>query len=244
MIQNDSCMTTSSKPKILIIDDDRRLAALLCEYLSPMGYDVAMRHDGEEGLAEALNTEYQAIILDVMMPSMDGISVLRELRKTSDVPVLMLTALGDEADRIVGLEIGADDYLPKTFSSRELLARLRAVMRRNRQRTQESAPKELVYGPLRLCEETRIAILHDNALDLTTLEFAILASLLKSPGRVKSRESLIEEVSDRRFDVFDRSIDVHVSSLRRKIGDDAKNPRLIHTIRGVGYTLRDSAHAT
>jgi DNA-binding response OmpR family regulator len=236
-------MTMPSKPKILIVDDDRRLAALLREYLTPMGYDVAMRHQGEEGLAEARNPEYQAIILDVMMPGMDGISVLRELRKTSDVPVLMLTALGDEADRIVGLEIGADDYLPKTFSSRELLARLRAVMRRNRQRTQEPAPKELVYGPLRLCEETHIAILDDSPLDLTTLEFAILASLLKSPGRVKSRESLIEEVSDRRFDVFDRSIDVHVSSLRRKLGDDAKNPRLIHTIRGVGYTLRDSAQA-
>lgn len=232
-------MSSAVKIKILMIDDDRRLTALLRDYLTPMGYEVEVRHDGIEGLAEALNPAYQAIILDVMMPGMDGVSLLRELRKKSDVPVLMLTALGDEADRIVGLEIGADDYLPKTFSSRELLARLRAVMRRNRSHLEEVAPKEIVLGPLRLCEETHIALLHDQLLDLTALEFAILASLLKCRGRVKSREKLIEEVSERRFDIFDRSIDVHVSSLRRKLGDDAKNPRLIHTIRGVGYCLRE-----
>ena len=152
----------------------------------------------------------------------------------------MLTALGDEADRIVGLELGADDYLPKTFSSRELLARLRAVTRRSRVRARTTTrPKELVAGALRLCEETHTAVLDDAPLDLTTLEFAILASLLKSKGRVKSRERLIEEVSERRFDVFDRSIDVHVSSLRKKLGDDAKNPRFIRTIRGIGYSLQE-----
>ena len=151
----------------------------------------------------------------------------------------MLTALGDEADRIVGLEIGADDYLPKTFSSRELLARLRAVTRRTRIRVEAGATRELVAGTLRLCEETHTAVLDDTSLDLTTLEFAILTSLLKSKGRVKSRERLIEEVSERRFDVFDRSIDVHVSSLRKKLGDDAKNPRFIRTIRGIGYSLHE-----
>lgn len=232
-------MQTPVKPRLLIVDDDRKLAGLIRDYLTPMGYDIELRHNGPDGLAEALAAPYEAVILDVMMPGMDGFAVLRELRKKTDVPVLMLTALGDEADRIVGLEIGADDYLPKTFSSRELLARLRAVTRRVRLRASDEAPKEIVVGPLRLCEETHTAVFDDSPLDLTTLEFAILASLLKSRGRVKSRERLIEEVSERRFDIFDRSIDVHVSSLRRKLGDDAKNPRFIRTIRGIGYSLRE-----
>lgn len=232
-------MQNQGKSKLLVVDDDRKLAGLIRDYLTPMGYEVELRHNGPDGLAEALATAYEAVILDVMMPGMDGFAVLRELRKKSDVPVLMLTALGEEADRIVGLEIGADDYLPKTFSSRELLARLRAVTRRSRTRGDEGSLREIVAGPLRLCEETHTVILDDAPLDLTTLEFAILASLLKSKGRVKSRERLIEEVSERRFDVFDRSIDVHVSSLRKKLGDDAKNPRFIRTIRGIGYSLHE-----
>jgi len=172
---------------------------------------------------------------------MDGIEVLRELRKKSDVPVLMLTALGEESDRIVGLEIGADDYLPKTFSTRELLARLRAVTRRS-QRVTESAPTttDLVFGDLYVNVSTHVATLAGVVLELTALEFSILVSLLKSKGRVKAREALIEEVSDRRFDVFDRSIDVHISSLRKKLLDDPKEPRFIRTIRGVGYTLGEA----
>jgi DNA-binding response OmpR family regulator len=229
--------------RLLVVDDDRKLAHLIRDYLTPMGYEVELRHNGPDGLAEALAMPYEAVILDVMMPGMDGISVLRELRKKSDVPVLMLTALGEEADRIVGLEIGADDYLPKTFSSRELLARLRAVTRRARVPADGGAPSELCCGLLRLCVETHTAVLGDQPLDLTTLEFAILTSLLKSKGRVKTRERLIEEVSERRFDVFDRSIDVHVSSLRKKLGDDAKNPRFIRTIRGIGYSLQEPDHA-
>lgn len=228
--------------RILVVDDDRKLAGLIRDYLGPLGYQVTLRHTGTEGLAEALAAPYEAVILDVMMPGMDGFSVLRELRKGSDVPVLMLTALGDEADRIVGLELGADDYLPKTFSSRELLARLRAVTRRARVAAPASpALVEFSAGSLRVCEETHTAVLDDERLDLTTLEFAILAALIKSKGRVKTRERLIEEVSARRFDVFDRSIDVHVSSLRKKLGDDAKNPRFIHTVRGIGYMLQESA---
>jgi DNA-binding response OmpR family regulator len=232
-------MEDLGRHRILVVDDDRKLAGLIRDYLTPLGYDVALRHTGTEGLAEAVGGGYEAVILDVMMPGMDGISVLRELRKKSDVPVLMLTALGEEADRIVGLEIGADDYLPKTFSSRELLARLRAVTRRTRVQAGSEAPHEFHAGSLRLCEETHRAVMGDEALDLTTLEFAILASLLKAKGRVKTRERLIEEVSERRFDVFDRSIDVHVSSLRKKLGDDAKNPRFIRTIRGIGYSLHE-----
>ncbi len=233
-------MEPQGNRRLLVVDDDRKLAGLIRDYLSPLGYDVELRHNGPEGLAEALANPYEAVILDVMMPGMDGFAVLRELRKTSDVPVLMLTALGDEADRIVGLEIGADDYLPKTFSSRELLARLRAVTRRARTPVTAAPPlRELTAGPLRVCVETHTASIGDAVLDLTTLEFAILTSLLKAKGRVKTRERLIEEVSERRFDVFDRSIDVHVSSLRKKLGDDAKNPRFIHTIRGIGYSLHE-----
>ena len=169
---------------------------------------------------------------------MNGIEVLRELRKKSDVPVLMLTALGDESDRIVGLEIGADDYLPKTFSTRELLARLRAVTRRSQRITESvSTSTDLVCEVLHVNVSTHVATLAGVVLELTALEFSILVSLLKSKGRVKSREALIEEVSDRRFDVFDRSIDVHISSLRKKLHDDPKEPRFIRTIRGVGYTL-------
>ena len=233
-------MELQANRRLLVVDDDRKLAGLIRDYLSPLGYEVELRHNGPDGLAEALATRYEAVILDVMMPGMDGFAVLRELRKSSDVPVLMLTALGDEADRIVGLEIGADDYLPKTFSSRELLARLRAVTRRTRASAIANPPlRELSAGPLRVCEETHSASIGDTALDLTTLEFAILTSLLKAKGRVKTRERLIEEVSERRFDVFDRSIDVHVSSLRKKLGDDAKSPRFIHTIRGIGYSLHE-----
>ena len=231
-------MNASATRRILMIDDDRKLAALVKDYLEPMGFQLDLRHDGAAGLQQALAEKYDAIILDVMMPVMDGIEVLRELRKKSDVPVLMLTALGEESDRIVGLEIGADDYLPKTFSTRELLARLRAVTRRS-QRITESAPTttDLVFGDLHVNVSTHVATLAGVVLELTALEFSILVSLLKSKGRVKSREALIEEVSDRRFDVFDRSIDVHISSLRKKLLDDPKAPRFIRTIRGVGYTL-------
>jgi DNA-binding response OmpR family regulator len=225
---------------LLVVDDDRKLCTLIRDYLEPMGWNVSMRHTGTEGLAEAAAGEYEAVILDVMMPGMDGFEVLRELRKTSNVPVLMLTGMGDEADRIVGLELGADDYLPKTFSSRELLARLRAVTRRAV--LAEPAGKEsvdLVAGKLRVSEATHTAILRDAPLDLTALEFAILVSLMKAKGRVKSREALLEEVSERRFDVFDRSIDVHISQLRKKLGDDAKNPQFIVTVRSVGYRFEE-----
>lgn len=227
----------SHNRKILMIDDDRKLCSLVKDYLDHMGFHVDLRHTGTEGLQQALVGNYDALILDVMMPGMDGIQVLRELRKQSDVPVLMLTALGEESDRIVGLEIGADDYLPKTFSSRELLARLRAVTRRGQRFEQQESTTDLVEGELCVNVAKHTVKLAGVAIELTALEFALLASLMKAKGRVKSRESLIEEVSDRRFDVFDRSVDVHISSLRKKLGDDPKEPRFIRTIRGVGYTL-------
>ena len=224
---------------LLVVDDDKKLCGLIREYLDPLGYRVSMRHTGPEGLQAALEGSYEAIILDVMMPGMDGIEVLKELRKKSTVPVLMLTAMGEESDRIAGLEMGADDYLPKTFSTRELLARLRAVMRRSRREEVKSNESldEFSIGDLRLEEGSHLATKGGEVLDLTALEFAILGSLMRAGGRVKSREELIEEVSKRKFDVFDRSIDVHISALRRKLGDDAKDPKYIRTIRAVGYQL-------
>lgn len=223
--------------RILVIDDDRKLCGLIADYLSPLGYHVEMRHSGSEGLEAALEAEWEALILDVMMPGMDGFEVLRELRKTSQVPVLMLTAMGEEADRIVGLELGADDYLPKTFSTRELLARLRAVTRRAKVAApvEDPATVDLVSDGLIVNEAVHTAILDEKPLDLTALEFAILVTLMKAKGRVKTREQLIEDVSERKFDIFDRSIDVHISALRKKLGEDAREPRFIKTVRAVGY---------
>jgi DNA-binding response OmpR family regulator len=238
-------MNSPTSRPLLVVDDDRKLCGLIRDYLAPHGWQVDMRHTGPEGLEAARAGKHEAVLLDVMMPGMDGFEVLRELRKSSTVPVLMLTAMGEEADRIVGLELGADDYLPKTFSSRELLARLRAVTRRSVLAADTAAPaKDLTCGDLVLNEATHVVTLAGESLELTALEFAILASLLKAKGRVKTRETLLEEVSDRRFDVFDRSIDVHVSQLRRKLGDDPKQPRFIRTIRGVGYKLEDGKNGS
>ncbi len=235
------------KHPILVIDDDRKLCGLVKEYLEPLGYQVSLVHTGPEGLEAARDGDYEAILLDVMLPGMDGFEVLRHLREYCETPVLMLTARGDEADRIVGLEIGADDYLPKTFSTRELLARLRAVTRRSRMTTStapvsrdsELPDEDLAVGPLTLNLATRSVFLDAQPLILTPVEFELLSSLLRAKGRVKSREQLVDEIADREFDVFDRSVDVHISALRRKLGDDPKAPRFIRTVRAVGYMLID-----
>jgi two-component system response regulator CpxR len=173
-----------------------------------------------------------------MLPGCDGFEVLRRIRAKSAVPILMLTARGEEADRIVGLEIGADDYLPKTFSTRELLARLRAVTRRSliaQTSVIEPPVKELVVGTVRLNLDARVATKNDQPLVLTPVEFDILMALMKSRGRIKSRESLIENLRDRQYEVFDRSVDVHVAALRKKLGDDAHQPHYIRTVRSAGY---------
>jgi DNA-binding response OmpR family regulator len=226
-----------ARPRLLVIDDDRKLCRLICQYLEPLGYAVSAVHTGPHGVEEATRENWQAIILDVMLPGMDGFEVLKAIRRKSDVPVLMLTARGDESDRIVGLEIGADDYLPKTFSTRELLARLRAVTRRSTRKPETDAPQELVVGPLRMNLAARTAVLGDQPLSLTAVEYDLLSSLARARGRVKSREQLLEEVRERDYEVFDRSVDVHIAALRRKLGDDAKEPRFIRTVRAIGYML-------
>jgi DNA-binding response OmpR family regulator len=232
-------MTTnlpSGPIRLLIVDDDVKLCRLLRDYLEPMGFDVTFAHTGPEGLARALDPEVQAVILDVMLPGMDGVEVLRRIRASSRVPVLMLTGRGEETDRIVGLEVGADDYLPKTFSTRELLARLRAVLRRSSAPPDETAaPVEV--GELLVDAASRTAKLAGQELTLTPIEFDLLLALARACGRVKSREQLLREASPREFDVFDRSIDVHISSLRKKLGDDSKNPRYIRTMRSAGYMM-------
>ncbi|HZS09684.1 MAG TPA: response regulator transcription factor [Blastocatellia bacterium] len=229
-----------SAVRVLIIDDDLKLCRLIRDYLSPMGYEVESAHTGPQGLEQVVAGNYQVVILDVMLPGMDGFEVLRQIRRVSTVPVLMLTALGDEADRIVGLETGADDYLPKTFSTRELLARLRSVTRRSFIAARESQPDpeaEIVVNELRINPAARRAVMRDQPLNLTPLEFDLLACLARSADRVMSRDRLLDEISGRDYGVFDRSIDVHISSLRRKLGDDPKNPSYIRTVRSAGYML-------
>lgn len=229
------------RSRLLIIDDDRDLSRLIKEYLEPLGYEVSAAYNGADGLERALAESWSAIILDVMLPGLNGFDVLKRLRVKSNVPVLMLTARGEESDRIAGLEVGADDYLPKTFSTRELLARIRAVTRRSPAAGAATAGQagdaEIVVGELRVTPATRRAVLGDRTLALTALEFDLLACLARARGRVKSREELVEAVAERNYDVFDRSVDVHVWSLRKKLGDDPKNPRFIRTFRSVGYML-------
>ncbi len=228
-------------PRVLIIDDDEKLCRLLKDYLQPLGYLVDSTYSGHDGLIRALATPYTAVILDVMLPGMNGFDLLRKLREVSRVPVLMFSALGEEVDRIAGLEVGADDYLPKTFSPRELLARLRAVLRRSHGEqlsAENRASTPLAFAGLRLDPESHTASLSGRTLHLTPIEYEILLSLMRAAGRVKTRERLLTEVADRDFECFDRSIDVHVSSLRKKLGEDAKTPRFIETVRGAGYRLR------
>lgn len=233
--------SVAGRTRVLIIDDDRKLCRLIRDYLTPMGYEIDMAHTGPDGLEKALAQNFNAVILDLMLPGMDGFEVLKKLRHTSDVPVLMLTGRGEEPDRIVGLEIGADDYLPKTFSTRELLARLRAVTRRAARKPSNAkdAIEEFIVGPIRVRPASRMALLRDQPLTLTPVEFDLLACLAEGKGRVKTREQLLDAISDRNYDVFDRSIDVHISALRKKLGDDPKEPCFIKTLRAAGYMLID-----
>lgn len=227
---------------VLIIDDDREFCALIRDYLSPFGYAVAAAHTGPAGVEQATVESWHAVILDVMLPGLDGFEVLKAIRRVRpELPVLMLTARGDEADTIVGLEIGADDYLPKGSSARQLLARLRAITRRvARQGGGASvAAEEIVVAELRVNPAARTALLGDQWLTLTPGEFDILVSLARAKGRVKTRDGLLAEIRDREYQIFDRAIDVQISALRRKLGDDPKAPRFIRTVRSAGYMLVD-----
>ena len=221
---------------VLLVEDDLRLAALTQEYLE--GHGVAIVHvaDGKKGLAEGVTGRSDAVLLDLMLPLKDGLEVCKELRARSDVPIIVLTARGEEADRVMGLELGADDYQAKPFSPRELLARIRAVTRRAKGR---AGPAQGVVrvGALVLDPAARTATLDGAPVHLTGYEFALLEALARRAGRVLTREQLMELARGSAEEAFDRSIDVHVSRLRQKLGDDPKRPRLIKTVRGTGYVL-------
>jgi DNA-binding response OmpR family regulator len=225
--------------KILLIDDDMELCSLLTEYLSDEGFDLETCHDGQAGLECALAQAHDLIILDVMLPGCNGFEVLKKLRKQSDIPVLMLTARGEEVDRIVGLEIGADDYLGKPFNPRELVARIRAVFRRVQPPESGSDGSE---APARVCVDdiemetgTRQVLRNGKAVDLTAVEFNLLGVLLASAGSVVSREELNQAVLGRPYSPFDRSIDVHISKLRKKLGEKSGQVERIQAVRGEGY---------
>ena len=220
--------------RILVIDDDVELCGLVSEYLQAEGFQVEAAHDGERGLERALANEHLLVVLDVMLPRMNGFDVLRRIRASSRIPVLLLTARGEDVDRIVGLEIGADDYLPKPFNPRELVARIRAVLRRSR--TGESGIAEnLRVGGIELSPATRTVLQDGKRVDLTSVEFNLLQVLLQEAGQVVSRERLVEAVLGRKFSPFDRSIDMHVSKVRKKLGDTDNGNDYIKTVRGVGY---------
>jgi len=222
--------------RVLIIDDDTRLAAMVADYLSTAGFAVDRRPTGLDGLAAIARTSFEAVILDVMLPDIDGFEVCRRIRMRSEVPILMLTARGDDTDRIVGLEIGADDYLPKPFNPRELLARVRAILRR-RKGLSSAGDAVLRFGRLELDRGSRTVRIDAEERTLTGHQFDLLVVLAENAGRVLNRERLLDLLKGHEMDAFDRSIDVHISRIRLAIEDDAKHPRRIITVRGSGYVF-------
>ena len=221
---------------VLVVDDDVELCGLVQEYLTAEGFSLKAVHDGEQGLQHALTNDYSLVVLDVMLPGINGFEVLRRIRSVSKIPVLLLTARGEDVDRIVGLEIGADDYLPKPFNPREMVARIRAILRRTRpNKPTDGVPEILSVGDVELDPATRSVQRAGQTVDLTSVEFNLLEVLLREAGRVVTRERLVNAVLSRKFMPFDRSIDMHVSKVRRKLGDSEEDGDHIKTIRGVGY---------
>ncbi len=222
--------------KILIIDDDEELCELVSEYLTVEGFEISCVNDGESGLEAALSGEYDMAILDVMLPKMNGFDVLRSLREQSKLPVIMLTARGDDMERIVGLEIGADDYLPKPFNPRELAARLRAILRRTVVTGDELDGNEVIeVDGVKISPSSRVVTIDGTEINLTSVEFGLLHDLLREAGKVVKKEDLSESVLERKLSPFDRSLDMHISNLRKKLGVRADGSERIKTIRSVGY---------
>lgn len=225
--------------RVLIVDDDTRLTAMLADYLAPAGLTLEARATAREGIATLNRDGYDVLILDLMLPDAEGFDVCRQVRTVSDIPILMLTARGEETDRVVGLELGADDYLAKPFSPRELLARLRALLRRQRG-MMPSGPPLLTFGQLEIDRGSRVVRVAGHAAALTSYQFDLLVTLAEHPGRVLSRERLMDAVKGEDLEAFDRSIDVHVSRIRAAIEADPRHPRRIITVRGAGYVFSRS----
>jgi len=226
--------------RILIIEDDARLAAMVGEYLAESGFGVTAHETATEGLAALKREPFDALILDLMLPDRDGLAVCGEIRAASDIPILMLTARGEAADRVVGLELGADDYLPKPFNPRELLARLRAILRR---RKGAGPVNGLRFGRLEIDRGARVVRVDGEERALTSHQFDLLLALAEHAGRVLSREQLMDLLRGEALEAFDRSIDVHISRIRSAIEDDPKRPRRIITVRGAGYVFARSQDA-
>lgn len=223
---------------LLLIEDDEEISQLLSRLLGNDGYRVDCAYDGEQGLRQALSGDYDVIILDIMLPKRDGLDVLQNLRRQKNTPVLMLTARGDDIDRIIGFEMGADDYLPKPFNPRELAARLKAILRRvslDRMETQDTSAIDLQFGPLTLSPRRREVRLRDELINLTSTEFNLLQYLLERPGITMDKNELTQAALGRQLSRYDRAIDMHVSNLRRKLEDALQ----IKTIRGIGYMLAE-----
>jgi len=224
--------------QILIIDDDTELCDLLTEYLEQECFEITACHDAQKGLAAALSGAYSFVVLDVMLPGFSGFDLLRQVRLSSTIPVLMLTARGDEIDRIVGLEMGADDYLPKPFNPRELVARIKAIQRRGESgfsNLRNSNPSRMVFDDIILDFGTRTVLQDTIEVPLTAMEFSLLSALVNKIGQVVHRDDLANEVLGRKLEMFDRSIDVHISSLRKKLGRNVNGIERIKTVRSVGY---------
>jgi DNA-binding response OmpR family regulator len=231
-------VTQRPKPRLLVVDDDRDLCHLVTQYLEPEGFTLSVVHTGGEGTKSAVEGDYELIVLDVMLPDKKGFDVLREIRMRVRTPVLMLTAKGDEFDRVLGLELGADDYLPKPFSPRELIARISAILRRSGWQSESSAasrPPVIRSGDIELDLAARTVSRAGELLKLTSAEFDLLRAFFESPGQVLTREVLVANVLDRKFSPFDRSIDLHVSNLRRKLGPQNDGAERIRSVRGIGY---------
>jgi len=230
-------LSSDSPPiKILYVEDDPRLAKLTARFLESRGMLVTRARTGPEAVLEANRRQYDVVLLDLMLPGMDGIEVCRTLRTRLDVPIIMVSARREDADKVVGLDTGADDYVTKPFSTVELLSRIRAVVRRSRGQS-GPAQRALRVGPLSLEPSSLRATLDGRDLELTGYEFALLRVLAERPGRVLSREQLLDLARGNAEDAFDRTIDVHISRLRQKLGDDARQPRVLKTVRGYGYML-------
>lgn len=230
--------TNDSSHHLLVVDDDAELCELVREYLKPEGFEVEAVHDGEQGVEYALSGDYAMVVLDVMLPGLNGFEVLRRIRARATTPVLMLTARGEDVDRIVGLEIGADDYLPKPFNPRELVARIRAILRRTTRgsgRGDAAALERLLVGDIELDPGGRTVRCGGKPVNLTGVEFDLLEMLLRAAGRVVEREELSKTVLGRRLMPYDRSIDMHVSNLRKKLGHLHGEHERIKSVRGFGY---------